>query len=84
VDITSAFETKARAIACHASQFGGGDTLIGDAVGGQAFAVRDRYWGASIGVAHGEPYLLGAPVPMSDPVAHFAAHPQTPSLVPPR
>ena len=72
------------AIACHTSQFGGGDTLIADEVGGQAFAVRDRYWGGSIGVAHGEPYLLGAPVPVADPVAHFAAHPKTPSLVPPR
>jgi len=44
--------------------------------------VRDRYWGATIGVAHGEPYLLGGPVPLSDPLAHFLAHPAVPVLVP--
>lgn len=86
VDTSATWETKRRAIACHASQLGGkAATLISDPVaGGEAFAVRDRYWGASIGVAHGEPYVLGSPVPVSDPVAHFAAHAQTPALVPPR
>ncbi len=85
VDVTAAAARKRRAIACHASQFGSGaSTLINGSVGFGAWEVRDRYHGASIGVAHGEPYVLGAPVPVSDPVAHFAAHPALPALWPPR
>lgn len=84
VDISSVFETKVRAIACHSSQFQGVETLLNGEVGGQAFAVRDRYWGASIGVAHGEPYVLGGPVPVADPVAHFEDHDALPALVPNR
>ncbi len=49
-----------------------------------AFEARDRYWGASIGVAFGEPYALSGPVPLGDPVAHFRAHPHPPTLVPDR
>lgn len=85
VDISAVVGQKQRAIAAHASQFGAGrSTLINQPVGLEAWAVRDRYWGASIGVAHGEPYLLGTPVPVSDPVAHFAAHPAPAVLVPTR
>ena len=85
VDITAMASTKARAIAAHASQLGPGtETLVNQPIGAGAWEVRDRYWGATIGVAHGEPYLLGAPVPVSDPVAHFQAHPAVPALVPPR
>jgi N-acetylglucosamine malate deacetylase 1 len=89
VDVSAVYERKLAAIACHRSQFGaapsGGErtaTILSGSLGLEAFAVRDRYWGASIGVTHGEPYLLGAPVPISDPVAHFAAHPAVPVLVP--
>lgn len=87
VDITSVVEDKRRAVACHVSQVGDGvssDRLIGQALGVGAFEVRDRYWGATIGVEFGEPYVNGGPVPVSDPVEHFAAHPQTPVLRPPR
>lgn len=85
VDISAVVERKARAIACHASQVGPGvSTLLNGSLGLEAWAVRDRYWGASIGVAHGEPYLLGGPVPVGDPVAHLASHPSPPVLVPPR
>jgi len=91
VDISAVVDTKGQAIAAHASQFGaptgeagGVSTLINQPLGVSAWDTRDRYWGATIGVRHGEPYLLGAPVPVADPVAHFAAHADAPVLVPPR
>lgn len=82
VDTSGVVEVKARAVACHASQLAQGGTLIGSQLGAEAFEVRDRYWGASIGVRYGEPYRLGTPVPISDPIAHFAAHPGLPTLAP--
>jgi bacillithiol biosynthesis deacetylase BshB1 len=82
VDVSAVYERKLAAVRCHRSQFGGEQTLLVQPLGLEAFTVRDRYWGASIGVSHGEPYVLGAPVPISDPVAHFAAHPAAPVLVP--
>jgi len=77
VDISAVVDAKRRAIACYASQFSGSSadvraTLINGPLGVGAFEVRDRYWGASIGVEHGEPYVLNGPVPLPDPVAHFA------------
>lgn len=83
VDITAAVDRKRAAIACHASQVGPGRaTPLNQGL--DTWAVRDRYWGASIGVDHGEPYLLGAPVPLADPVVHFEAHPDPPALFPSR
>jgi bacillithiol biosynthesis deacetylase BshB1 len=79
VDVSSVWERKRASVACHASQF-----PPATSAGTGQFEVRDRYWGASIGVAFGEPYRLGAPVPIADPVAHFAAHPAAPALIPPR
>ena len=85
VDTSTVAARKHAAIVCHASQLGpGAATMLNGALGSAAWEVRDRYWGASIGVAHGEPYVLGAPVPLADPIAHFAAHPAAPVLVPPR
>ncbi len=84
VDVTAVYEQKRAAIACHASQLGGTPTMVNDPVGLGAFEARDRYWGASIGVAFGEPYALSGPVPLGDPVAHFRAHPHPPTLVPDR
>jgi bacillithiol biosynthesis deacetylase BshB1 len=83
VDITAVVQTKRDAIAAHSSQIGPGTpTLVNQPVGRDAWEVRDRYWGASIGVSHGEAYLLGTPVPVSDPLAHFLEHAATPALVP--
>jgi len=82
VDIGAAVERKWAAIRCYGSQLSGAATSLTRALGLDAFAVRDRYWGAAIGVEHGEPYLLGAPVPISDPVTHFTTHPAVPVLVP--
>ena len=88
VDISEVVQRKRDAIACHASQFGAAAsphrrTLINQPLGVAAFDVRDRYWGATIGVAYAEPYVLGAPVPMRDPVAHFRDHAEPPVLRPP-
>lgn len=84
VDISPVHGIKAQAIACHASQFGQGDgatpTLVNAPLGLEAFAVRDRYWGATIGVPHGEPYRLRGPVPVSDPVATLIDEGATPVL----
>jgi bacillithiol biosynthesis deacetylase BshB1 len=82
VDVSDVYERKLAAVRCHASQLGGGATPLTQPLGLEAFTVRDRYWGATIGVRYGEPYRLGAPVPVADPVAHFAAHPAPPVLVP--
>jgi bacillithiol biosynthesis deacetylase BshB1 len=88
VDVSEVYAVKHQAIAAHASQFSrdaaeGGDTLINSSVGLAAFEARDRFWGATIGVHHGEPYVLQGPVPISDPIDHFGEHPQSPALVPP-
>lgn len=87
VDITAVVERKAMAIACHKSQVGrapdeAANTVVNQPLGIAAFSVRDRYWGASIGVDHGEPYSILGPLPVADPVAHFATHPATPVLIP--
>lgn len=82
VDVSAVYGRKQASIAAHASQLGGAATILTASLGIDAFAVRDRYWGATIGVSHGEPYILGGPVPVSDPLAHFAAHPAVPVLVP--
>jgi bacillithiol biosynthesis deacetylase BshB1 len=86
IDITAVIDQKRAAIACHASQFGAGPvaTLINNPLGLGAFETRDRYWGASIGVEFGEPYFIGAPVPLSDPITHFKTHPAAPLWMPPR
>lgn len=84
VDTSAAFSRKIEALRCHASQFGAGGeaTLLNGPLGLAAFEIRDRYWGATIGATHGEPYVLREPVPIADPVGHFAAHPGQPVLWP--
>lgn len=84
VDITAFADVKAQAIACHRSQFGGDGTptLINAPLGLEAFAVRDRYWGATIGVRHGEPYKVRAPIPLPDPLAVLGEDAPPPVLFP--
>jgi N-acetylglucosamine malate deacetylase 1 len=82
VDVTEVAAIKAAAIGCHRSQLAGAPTVLTSGLGLGAFTVRDRYWGGSIGVEHGEPYVVGGPLPVSDPIAHFLAHPARPVWVP--
>lgn len=88
-DVTAVYALKQAAIACHQSQFGAAlgaqagaatrdpstPTLINAPLGLAAFEVRDRYWGASVGVAFGEPYRVRGEVLLHDPLAHLAACP---------
>ncbi|MEQ1507202.1 MAG: bacillithiol biosynthesis deacetylase BshB1, partial [Myxococcota bacterium] len=62
VDVSGVYDRKWAAIRCHRSQLAGTETVLTRPVGLDLFEVRDRYWGATIGVTHGEPYLLGGPV----------------------
>jgi N-acetylglucosamine malate deacetylase 1 len=79
VDTSKAWETKARAIACHPSQITRRDaeaaTLISSPMAIEAIEARDRYRGAQIGVTHGEALCAASALGLSDPVAHFRANP---------
>ena len=79
VDTSTAWERKAKAIACHASQLsrGGQDapTLIGSPLAIQAIEARDRYRGSQIGVSHGEALYSVQTLGLVDPVDHFRANP---------
>ncbi|MBI5611082.1 MAG: bacillithiol biosynthesis deacetylase BshB1, partial [Deltaproteobacteria bacterium] len=71
VDIAEFAEIKARAVACHASQVGPGaaGTLVGSPASQVALQHRDGWFGAFVGCAAGEPYLLDGPLPVADPLA---------------
>ena len=78
VDTSKAWERKARAIACHASQLDrGGDapTLIGSPLAVEAIEARDRYRGSMIGVRYGEALYTPQAAGLVDPVAHGRANP---------
>jgi bacillithiol biosynthesis deacetylase BshB1 len=69
VDISAVWERKRAAVVCYRSQFspdGGGRPT---ALSGGGFLglleLRARWFGAMIGVRHGEPYLCRGPVPLS-------------------
>jgi len=82
VDTSSAAASKARAIACYASQLGrrgsGGDadpTLISSPRATEAIAARDRYYGSMIGASHGEPVRSPNVPGLVDPVRQFRDNP---------
>jgi LmbE family N-acetylglucosaminyl deacetylase len=79
VDTSKAWERKAKAIACHASQVSRGSqvspTLIGSPLAVQAIEARDRYRGSQIGVSHGEALYSVQTLGLVDPVDHFRANP---------
>jgi bacillithiol biosynthesis deacetylase BshB1 len=82
-DVSAVADRKAAAIAAYASQFAGAPAaspaapapLIASPLNLPAGQARDRYFGAMIGVAAGEPYLARGPLGLADPVAHFKANP---------
>jgi bacillithiol biosynthesis deacetylase BshB1 len=75
IDITSAFERKQEAIRCYASQVqpraDAPPTLVGSPLSLSSLEARDRFYGAQIGVAYGEPYVLRETLGLADPVDHF-------------
>jgi len=79
VDTSKAWERKARAIACHASQVKRGEqdppTLIGSPLAIEAIEARDRYRGSLIGVRHGEALRTMQTPGLVDPLAHFRSNP---------
>lgn len=67
VDISGHFEAKTAALSAYASQFhrpeyAGRPTWVSSQAFWEAIEVRARYWGARIGVAHGEPLYAEGPV----------------------
>jgi len=79
VDTSKAWERKARAIACHASQITRKDqtaaTLISSALAIEAIEARDRHRGSEIGVRCGEALYGLQTMGLDDPLAHFRANP---------
>ncbi|MCB9729563.1 MAG: bacillithiol biosynthesis deacetylase BshB1 [Deltaproteobacteria bacterium] len=74
-DVSAVYPLKQRAVACYGSQVrrGAADqpTLANARLGEAAWEARDRYYGAMIGVAHGEPFRVHGALALADPVAHF-------------
>ncbi len=68
VDISEVWEQKGAAVGCYRSQFSpdGGDPATALSGGDflELLEVRARWFGAMIGVRHGEPYLCRGPVPL--------------------
>jgi bacillithiol biosynthesis deacetylase BshB1 len=81
VDISEVHDRKMKAIAAYGSQFhrpeeprpaaGPGETLIGRPEFLGHIEARDRRFGAQIGVAFGEPFLVREALRVDDPVAFF-------------
>jgi N-acetylglucosamine malate deacetylase 1 len=75
VDVTEAYAQKLAAVHCYASQVQpdarAAPTLVGSALSLSSLEARDRFYGAQIGVAHGEPYVLREVLGLVDPVEHF-------------
>lgn len=75
VDTSANWETKLRAIDCHASQVsprpGEVITLIGSGRAIAAIEARDRYYGSMIGATHGEPLLSANMLGLHDVLGHF-------------
>lgn len=73
VDTSKAWERKAQAIACHASQVGRRDesasTLISAPLAVAAIEARDRQRGSEIGVAYGEALRSPQALGVADPLA---------------
>jgi LmbE family N-acetylglucosaminyl deacetylase len=76
VDITASQARKMRAVRCYESQVGPADakappTLVGSALSLSSLEARDAFYGAQIGVAYGEPYVMRETLALGDPVDHF-------------
>ena len=88
VDITHVAELKRRAILCHASQVtpapGAPPTLVGSAQSLDALEARDRFYGAQIGAAHGEPFIVRSTLHLTDPLAHLRGRPGSAFFFEPR
>jgi bacillithiol biosynthesis deacetylase BshB1 len=88
VDISEQFATKARAVACYASQLHrppaadappdadeDPETYLSRSDFLAAWEGRHRYYGRMIGAEFGEAYLMRNPVPITDPMTLLAGRP---------
>lgn len=85
VDVSDVYATKTAAIACYQSQVSADAsapfTLVGSPLSLSSLEARDRFYGAHIGVAHGEPYVTRELLGVADPVDHFRRNAFAPPLV---
>jgi bacillithiol biosynthesis deacetylase BshB1 len=81
VDVTDVYEQKLAAISCYRSQFD--EQRLARLL--HRVRSRDANEGARCGAEYGELFALPHPLPLADPVAHFAdLGPLTPPAYPPR
>ena len=75
VDVSSVYERKRAAVRCYASQVqprpDAPPTLVGSPLSLSSLEARDAFYGAQVGVAHGEPYVVRETLGLADPVDHF-------------
>ncbi|MFP2904811.1 bacillithiol biosynthesis deacetylase BshB1 [Pyxidicoccus sp. 3LFB2] len=75
VDVSAVYEKKRAAVRCYASQVqprpDAPPTLVGSPLSLSSLEARDAFYGAQVGVAHGEPYVVRETLGLADPVDHF-------------
>lgn len=75
VDVSAVYERKRAAVRCYASQVqprpDAPPTLVGSPLSLSSLEARDAFYGAQVGVAHGEPYVVRETLGLADPVDHF-------------
>ncbi|QDE85733.1 bacillithiol biosynthesis deacetylase BshB1 [Myxococcus xanthus] len=75
VDVSAVYERKLAAVHCYASQVmprpDAPPTLVGSPLSLSSLEARDRFYGAQIGVTHGEPYVLREALGLADLLDHF-------------
>jgi bacillithiol biosynthesis deacetylase BshB1 len=75
VDVSAMYERKRAAVRCYASQVqprpDAPPTLVGSPLSLSSLEARDAFYGAQVGVAHGEPYVVRETLGLADPVEHF-------------
>ncbi|QSQ23327.1 bacillithiol biosynthesis deacetylase BshB1 [Pyxidicoccus parkwayensis] len=75
VDVTSVYEQKRAAVRCYASQVqprpDAPPTLVGSPLSLSSLEARDAFYGAQVGVAYGEPYVVRETLGLVDPLEHF-------------
>jgi bacillithiol biosynthesis deacetylase BshB1 len=89
VDISETFTDKMKALRCYSTQVhrggsaklargarsAGPATLISTPYAMQVFETLTRYYGAMIGTAHGEPFVVREALELADPVEYFNSFP---------
>ncbi len=75
VDVSAVHARKMAAVRCYGSQVAARPdappTLVGSALSLSSLEARDAFYGARIGVAFGEPYVVRETLGLADPLDHF-------------